>query len=186
MLQDDVAPAQRERGVRSRAKVQPVVGLAAEVRLARVDADVGVRRSGDVDCHARGVIVVRDGLFGRPLDEDGTMLVNLAPGPCLDVVKRTRKVARTLADLVRSNDVRRAKQLERHAGIGLHAPLSASAAPAEQRLRAVLLPDLADVVSDGLICLVPADAHPARVIRPLGIRALHGVLDAIGVITRLD
>src|SRR5699024_2705478 len=55
----------------------------------------------------------------------------------------------------------------------------------EDGLPAVALHDLVELLPDGLHGLVPRDAHPTRILA-LGVRALHGVVDAVGVVRRLD
>ena len=186
VLEDDMAPAQGQGGVGAGAQVQPVIGLGAEVGLARVDRDVGVGLGGHVDGHAGRVVVVGLRLLGGPLHKDGGVGVDVAPRPGLYVVKGAGKVARALADLVGGHNVGRAKELGAHAGVRLHAPLAAGAAPAEQRLGAVLLADLHDVVGDGLVGLFPTDAHPAGIVGALGVGALKRVAQAVGVIGGLQ
>ena len=186
VLQDEVAPAERQRVVGAGAQRQPVLGGTSQVRLARVHRDEGVGATGDVHHGAGGVVVVRLRLLGGPLHELRGVVDQLGPRPGLHVVDTAGEVARALAHLVGGHDVRGAEQKQRHAGIGLHAPLTARAAPGEGGLVAVLRGDLQDVVGDGLVGLVPGNAHPAGIVVALGVRALHGVLDAVGVVGRLN
>ena len=114
------------------------------------------------------------------------MVYHLTPRPRLNVVETRRKMARTLAHLVRRDDVRRTEQLKRHASIGLHAPLSARTAPREQAFRTVLLTQLHNIVRNGPVGLVPADPHPTWIFAALRVRALHWELDTIRMICSLN
>ena len=186
VLQQHVAPAQSQRVVGAGAQRQPVLRVTAEVGQARVDADVGVGGAGNVNDRTAGVVVVGLGLFRGPLHELRGVVDDLGPGPSLHVVDTGCEVARALAHLVGGHDVRRAEMRERHAGVGLHAPLTAGAAPRERGLTAVLVGDLQNLVCDRLIGFFPGDAHPTGVVVALRVRALHGILDAVGVIRGLD
>ena len=65
-------------------------------------------------------------------------------------------------------------------------PDARGAAHEKHGLAAVLVHELMELLGDGAVRLIPGDAHPARVGGTLGIRALHGVVDAVGVVGGLD
>ena len=60
------------------------------------------------------------------------------------------------------------------------------AAVKEHAVGAVLFLHGIELLGDRLDRLVPADAHPARICRTLGRRALHGVKESIGVVEPLE
>ena len=65
-------------------------------------------------------------------------------------------------------------------------PDARGAAHEEHGLSAVLVLELLELLGDGVVRLVPGDAHPAGVGGALGVRALHGVVDAVGMVGGLD
>ena len=64
-------------------------------------------------------------------------------------------------------------------------PLARRARHVEDALSAVAVHQLVELGADDLHRLVPRDALPAGILA-LGIRALHGMVDAVGVVRRLD
>ena len=68
----------------------------------------------------------------------------------------------------------------------MHAPNTGGTDLAGDGLAAVLLLDLLHLGDDGVHSLVPGDAHPAGVVVALGVGTLHGIVQAIGMVSRLD
>ena len=184
MLDDDVLPAQRERAVGAGLEIQPVVGLLARAGQARVDADVYVGLIHLVHQVAAAVIVV--GVLGRgsPLHVHARPVAQRHPRGAVDRADPPHQAARPLADLGGNVRVRGIEQpfVER---IGAVYPLARRTRHVENGLPAVPVDDLLELLTDGLHRLVPRDALPAGVLA-LGIRALHGMVDAIGMVRRLD
>ncbi len=131
----------------------------------------------------RGVIVrVLHG--GTPLQVHLRLGFDLHPGRTHLVGHDAAPVARTLAHLIRQVCVGGAEQLL-HALIGAKGPHAAGAAHDEHRLASVFVDDLAQALGGQLERLIQCDAHPARVVRTLRVRALHRIAHAIGMIRRL-
>ena len=93
--------------------------------------------------------------------------------------------ARALANLVGLNCIGRVEALLVSA-VGTHGPDTARAAHGEIGLVAVLVLELLELGAENFFSLVPADALPTGIVGALGVRALHGILDAVGVIGGLE
>ena len=184
LLDDDVRPGQAQRGVGAGAQVLPVVGLFAHVGHARVDADVDVGARRDVDGGAARVVVVGQLRRAAPLHVHLRAADRLHPRHGELRHHGGGEVARALADLPGFHVVRRLEHVLQD-GLRVHAPDARRAHLAGDGLAAVLRFDLHEVVDDGLHGLVPADALPSGLLA-LGIRALHGVVQTVGVVRRLD
>ncbi len=143
-----------------------------------------VGRLRDIDRHAPGIVVVGNLRRAAPLHIHPGMLDNGLPGKGHLADHHGRHVARALADLERRDVVRRVEQLAKCHGAG-HAPHTARSQHGEQRFPTVALFDIVELLAHGRECLVPCDAHPARVLT-LGIGSLHGIAKAIRVIRRLQ
>ena len=184
VLDDEVLPAQRQRAVGAGTQVQPVVGLLARAGQARIDADVHVGLGHLVHEVAAAVIVVR--VFGRgpPLHVHARPVAQRHPRRAVDRADPPHQTARPLADFRRHVRVRRVEQplVER---VGPVHPLARRARHVEDALSAVAVHQLVELGADDLHRLVPRDALPAGILA-LGIRALHGMVDAVGVVRRLD
>ena len=154
----------------------PEVGLLAHVGHAGVDGDVHVGAARHVDGGTAAIVVVGHLGSAAPLHVHLRALDGLHPGAA--------EVARALADLPGLDVVRRLEHVLQN-GLGMHAPDAGRAHLAGDGLAAVLVRDLPQVVHDGVERLVPGDAHPAGLLA-LGVRALHGVVQTIGVVGRLD
>ena len=70
--------------------------------------------------------------------------------------------------------------------LGMHAPNTGGTDLARNGLAAVLLLDLLHLGDDGVHGLVPGDTHPTGVVVALGVRALHGIVQTIGVVGCLN
>ena len=184
LLDDDIEPRERHRAVGAGSKSEVDVGVGAEIGRARVDHDMVVSRFRDIDRHAPGIVVVGNLRRAAPLHIHPGMLDNGLPGKGHLADHHGRHMARALADLERRDVVRRVEQLAKCHGAG-HAPHTARSQHGEQRFPTVALFDIVELLAHGRECLVPCDAHPARVLT-LGIGSLHGIAKAIRVIRRLQ
>ena len=185
VLNDDVHPGKGQCTVGAGLEVHVDVGLVAQVGHARVDGDVGVGRGSDIDRGATALVVVGDLGGAAPRDEDAGAVGGGHPGVGVLGDHLGGHVARALADLPGGHGVGRADHLQPRS-IGMLGPDARGAAHEEHGLAAVLVHELMELLGDGAVRLIPGDAHPARVGGTLGIRALHGVVDAVGVVGGLD
>ena len=183
LLNENVLPGQRQRAVGARLQVQPVVGLLARAGQARVDADVRLGGAHAVHQVAAAVVVVRVLRRGAPLHVHARPVAQRHPRGAVDRADPAHEATRALADLGRHMGVGSVEQplVER---VGAVNPLAGRAAHVEDGLTAVLVHDLLELRADGLHGLVPGDALPARLLA-LGVGALHGMVDAVGVVGRL-
>ena len=184
VLDDPVEPAERQRAVGAGAQRQPDVGFLGKRRHARIDADVRRGMRGHVRNGAVSGVVVGVLHGGAPLQVHLRLGLHLHPGGTHLVGHDACPVARALADLVGQVRVRRTEQLL-HALVGAKRPHARGAAHNEDGLSAVLIDDLAQALARQLEGLVQGDAHPTGIIGALGVRALHGVTQTIGVIGRM-
>ena len=184
MLEHEVLPAVGQSAVRAGAQVQPVVGLLAGAGEAGVNDDVRVCLGEGIHEVAAGVVVVGVLRRGAPLHVHAGTVAQGHPRSAVDGGDPAHEAARALADLGGDVRVGRVEQplVE---GVGAVDPLARGAAHVEDGLATVLVDDLGELLTDGLHGLFPADAHPAGLLA-LGVRALHGVVDARGVIGGLD
>ena len=185
VLNDDVHPGKGQCAVGAGLEVHVDVGLVAQVGHARVDGDVGVGRGSDIDRGATALVVVGDLGGAAPRDEDAGTVGGGHPGVGELGDHLGGHVARALADLPGGHRVGRADHLQ-PCGIGVLGPDARGAAHEEHGLAAVLVLKFLELFGNSIKRLVPGDAHPARVGGALGVRALHGVVDAVGVVGGLD
>ena len=185
LVDDDVDPAQAHGGIGAGAQRQPDIGFLAQVRLTRVHQDVVI----GARCHVyRGtarVIVVRQLGSAAPLHVHARTADGLHPAVSVVVVELRGIETRAFADLVGLDRVRAYEALLQRR-VRAHGPDAAGAGHAEVRLVAVLGLQLAELLADGLHGFVPSDALPAGIVGILRVRALHGVLQAIGMICSLQ
>ena len=185
LVDDDVEPGKAHCRVGAGAQRQPDVGFLAQVGHARVDDDVGIGARCDIDGGAARVVVVGQLRCTAPLHIHAGTTNGLHPGVSVGGVHCGGVEARALADLVCLNGVGGVEALLVGA-VGTHCPDAARAAHGEVGLIAVLVLELFELGAKNLLGLVPADALPTRIVGTLGVRALHGVLDAVGVIGGLQ
>ena len=185
VVDQHVQPAHGHGTVGAGTQVQPDVGLLAQIGHARVHHDVRVGLLGDVDHGTARVIVVRKLRTGAPGRIHLRATDRLHPRCLHHGVQRGGEEARALAHLPRDAHVRAADQLAERA-IREHAPDTAGARHAEDGLSAIAVHRLLQLLGDGAHRLVPADAHPTGIVLAAGVRALHGMVQAVGVIRRLQ
>ena len=157
------------------------VGLLAQVRGAGVNGDErgGVERL--VHNGAAGLIVVGALRTRRPDGEHRGTVDRCRPAHVPVGGQGRGEVARALAYLVGAEAVGRMEPGAESALVAVH---TARAGHVEQSLRAILGADGLDALIDGVDGLVPGNAHPAGVLA-LGVRALHGITQTIGVVAGL-
>ena len=184
LLDDDVRPGQCQGTVGAGAQVLPVVGFLAHVGHAGVDADVHVGARRHVHGGAAGVVVV--GQLGRAAPLHVHLRARDGFHPRHGELRHHGggEVARAFADLPGLHVVRRFQHVLQD-GLRVHAPDARRAHLAGDSLAAVLGFDVQEVVHDGLHGLVPRDTLPAGLLA-LRVRALHGIVQAVGVVRRLD
>ena len=185
LVDDDVDPAQAHSGVGAGAQRQPDVGFLAQVRLARVHQNMVISARGDVDGGTAGVVIVRQLGSAAPLHVHARTTDDFHPAVGVVVVELGGVETRAFANLVGLNGVR-ADEALLECGVGTHGPDAAGAGHAEVRLVAVLGLQFAELIADGLHGFVPSDALPTGIVGILRVRALHGVLQAIGMICSLQ
>ena len=138
------------------------VGLVAQVGHAGVDRDVGVGGRGDVDRSTAALVVVRNLGGSTPGDEDARAVGRGHPGVGELGDHLGCHVARALADLPGGHGVGRTHELQPGA-VGVLGPDARGAAHEEHGLSAVLVLELLELLGDGVVGLVPGDAHPTGV-----------------------
>ena len=185
VLHDHVEPAEPHRAVGAGTQRIPYVGFFAEVRLTRIDDDVLVRLDRSIDRRATRVIVVGQLRSAAPLHEHARPVDRGHPAVRTSRHHTGGHMAGTLANLVRLMGVRRV-QNALHAERARHAVDAAGAAHREHGVPAALLLDLVELRAGFGESLVPADAHPTRIVVALGIRAFHGIREPIGMVARLQ
>ena len=185
VLDDDIGPGKSQCAVGAGLEVHVDVGLVAQVGHARVDGNVGVGRLGEVNRGTAALVVVGDLGGAAPRNEDAGAVGGGHPGVGVLGDHLSGHVARALADLPGGHGVGRTDHLQPRS-IGMLGPDARGAAHEKHGLAAVLVHELMELLGDGAVRLIPGDAHPARVGGTLGIRALHGVVDAVGVVGGLD
>ena len=185
VLDDEIDPCQTQGAVGAGLEVHVDVGLVAQVGHARVNRHIGISSRGDVDRGTAALVVVGDLGGSAPGDENARAVGGGHPGVGELGDHLGGHVARALADLPGGHRVGRADELQPRT-VGVLGPDARSAAHEEHGLAAVLVLELLELLGDGAVRLVPGDAHPARVGGALGVRALHGVVDAVGVVGGLD
>ena len=181
VLDDDVAHGKSQRRVGAALERQVDVGLLAQVRGTGVDGDErgGVERL--VNNGAAGLIVVGALRTRRPDGEHRGTVDRCRPAEVPVRGQGRGKVTRALAHLVGTEAVGRMEPGAEGALVAVHA---ARAGHVEQGLRTILGADGLDAFIDGVDGLVPRNAHPAGVLA-LGVRALHGITQAVGMIAGL-
>ena len=182
VLDDDVAHGQSERGVGAALERQVDVRLLAQVGGTGVDRDERRGVEGLVNDGAARLVVVRALGAGRPDGEDLRAVHRCRPAEVPIGGKRRGEVTRALAHLVCAEAVGRVEPRPEGALVCVHA---AGARHVEQGLGAVLGAHGLNAFIDCIDGLVPGDSHPAGVLA-LGVRALHGVTQAVGVIAGLQ
>ena len=164
--------------------MQLVVGLLAHVRLARIHADVRARARGHVHRGAARIVVVGHFRRAAPRHVHVRMRHRLHPAVSEARAHERAEMARPLADLPRLHDVGGIPQIHavRRAE---HAPHARGAAHAEQAFAAVFSLELVELRHDRRYSLVPADAHPAGIVRIFRVRAFHRIAQPVGMVGRL-
>ena len=185
VVDQHVQPAHGHGAVGAGAQVKPDVGLLAQVCHTRIDHDVRVGLLGDVDHGTAGVVVVRKLRTGTPGCVYLRAADRLHPRCLHHGVQRGGEEARALAHLPRDAHVRAADQLAERA-VCEHAPDAAGARHAEDGFSAVAVHRLLQFLGDGAHRLIPADAHPTGIVLTACVRALHGVVQTVGVVRRLQ
>ena len=185
ILDDDIGPSKSQCAVGAGLEVHVDVGLVAQVGHARVDGNVGVGRLGEVNRGTAALVVVGDLGGAAPRNVNAGTVGGGHPGVGVLRDHHRCHVARALADLPGGHGVGRTDHLQPRS-IGMLGPDARGAAHEKHGLAAVLVHELMELLGDGAVRLIPGDAHPARVGGTLGIRALHGVVDAVGVVGGLD
>ena len=185
VLDDDVEPGESQGAVGTGAQVLPVVGLLAHVGLTGVNGDVHVGASGNVDRGTARVVVVGKLGSAAPLDVHLRAGDGLHPGHGERGGHLSGEVARALADLP-SLEVVGGLEEGLDDRLGMHAPNTGGTDLTRNGLAAVLLLDLLHLGDDGVHGLVPGDTHPVGVVVALGVGALHGIVQTIGMVGRLN
>lgn len=178
-------PRKGQRAIGLGIKRLPDIRLLAEVRQARIHRDELVGVHGHVHRLTAGVVVVRHLGGAAPAHHDLRLIHRGLPAESISRVHERGEMTRPLAHLIRRHAIGAAEQKREHA-VGAHAPAAARARHHHDGLAAELVHDLAVLLGHGSVGLVPADAHPARIVGVLGVGALQGVQHAVGMISRLD
>ncbi len=178
-------PGKGQRAIGLGIERLPDVRLLAEVGQARIHGDELVGVHGHVHRLTAGIVVVRHLGGAAPAHHDLGLIHRGLPAEGVGRVHQRGKVARALAHLVGRHAVGTAEQKREHA-VGAHAPAAARARHHHDGLAAELVHDLAVFLGHGGVGLVPADAHPTRIVGILGVGALQGVQHAVGMVSRLD
>ena len=181
-IHHNVRPAQGKRLVGAGTQRNVVVGRMAAVAHARVDADEALGALRGLVRGAAAVVVVRLRLVGAPLHVHLRIVAHRHPVCAVLYGERAHHATRALADLHGGMAVAAVIQIADGKAARPHA---AGAAIVHQSQVAVLVHRLVKLLHDGLERLIPADAHPARIVLVLGVRALHGVAQAVGVVRGL-
>ena len=181
VVDDPLQPGQRQAQVGADTQGQPDGALLAQRGQTRVDQDVAgcvLRNVGDGT--VVGVVVgVLSG--GAPLHVDLGLSLDLHPRGADLVGQDAAEVTRALADLIGKVSVGRAEDLL-EGSVGGLGPDAGGAAHGEDRLAAVLVDDLGELLAHEVEALLEGDADPARIVLALGVGALHGVTQAIGMV----
>ena len=176
VVDDPLQPAERHGKVGADADGKPQVGLLAQRAHARVNENVLVGALRAVHDGTVGGVVVGILGSGTPLHVHDRALLHLHPRRALLVGEHAAEVARALADLVGGMEVVGSEDGLQGA-VGRLGPHTRGTAHGEDRLSAVLVDDLVHGLGE-------VDAHPAGIVLALGVGALHGVAQTIGVVQR--
>ena len=183
VVDDPLQPAERHGQVGADADGKPQVGLLAQRAHARVNQNVLVGALRAVHDGTVGGVVI--GVLGRgaPLHVHDGALLDLHPRRALLIGEHAAEVARPLADLVGGMEVVGPEDGLQGA-VGRLRPHARGTAHGEDRLSAVLVDELVVLGADLVHGLGEVHAHPAGIVLALGVGALHGVAQTIGVVQR--
>ena len=183
VVDDPLQPAERHGQIGADADGQPQIGLLAQRAHARVNQNVLVGALRAVHDGTVGGVVVGILGSGTPLHVHDGALLHLHPRRALLVGEHAAEVARALADLVGGMEVVGSEDGLQGA-VGRLSPHARGTAHGEDRLSAVLVDELVVLGADLVHGLGKVDAHPAGIVLALGVGALHGVAQTIGVVQR--
>ena len=183
VVDDPLQPAERHGQVGADADGKPQVGLLAQRAHARVNENVLVGALRAVHDGTVGGVVI--GVLGRgaPLHVHDGALLDLHPRRALLIGEHAAEVAWPLADLVGGMEVVGPEDGLQGA-VGRLRPHARGTAHGEDRLSAVLVDELVVLGADLVHGLGEVHAHPAGIVLALGVGALHGVAQTIGVVQR--
>ena len=185
VVDEHVQPAHDHGAVGAGTQVQPDISFLAQVGQTRVDNDVRVGLFGDVDDRAARVVVVGELGTGTPRRVDLRAADGLHPRRLHHRIERRGKEARAFADLPRNAHVGRAGQLAQ-GPVCHHAPNAARTGQAEDGFATVAVDAFLHLLRDGRHGLVPRNAHPTRVVLAASVRALHGIVQTVRMVGRLQ